>query len=69
MFHGHFIISFSNVTAPITYCMKKNQLNWTKATSQAFKEIEKMLIEALVLQLPNFPGGVRSGMQCIKYKS
>ena len=40
--------------ALVTDCMKKNRFVWTKAAAKAFEEIKKKLIEASVLQLPEF---------------
>ena len=39
---------------PITDCMKKGNLNWTKAATCAFEQIKQKMTEAPVSKLPDF---------------
>jgi len=39
-FHHQFIKVFSSIIAPLTKCMKKGSLEWTKAVEREFEAIE-----------------------------
>jgi len=39
---------------PLIECMKKGNVEWTKATQGSFESIEKRLCTALILALANF---------------
>ena len=40
--------------APITNSLKRGQFSWTGATSEAFKEVKKLMKKSPILRLPNF---------------
>jgi len=40
--------------APLAKCIKKGNLEWTRATQRAFDSIKKRLCLAPILALPNF---------------
>jgi len=52
-----FISGSSRILAPswlLAKCIKKGNLEWTKATQRAFDSIKKRLCLAPILALPNF---------------
>ena len=40
--------------APITDCLKKEELQWSATAAKAFKEIKQRMTEASVMRLPDF---------------
>ena len=53
-FYKRFIQHFSTIMAPITDCLKRGQFSGIGATNKAFKEVKKLMTEALVLRLLDF---------------
>ncbi|XP_031256365.1 uncharacterized protein LOC116114367 [Pistacia vera] len=53
-FYRRFVSNFSMLMSPITECLKKGNLEWTKEAKDAFEVIKKKLCEASILAIPDF---------------
>nr|GFA89101.1 reverse transcriptase domain-containing protein [Tanacetum cinerariifolium] len=53
-FYWRFIQNFISIIIPLTKCMKGGRFTWTSKAAKAFDILKAMVIEALVLALPNF---------------
>ena len=53
-FCHQFIRNFSTIVAPITDCLKNVKFQQASATTKAFREVKKLMTEALVMHLPDF---------------
>ena len=53
-FYRRFVGEFSTITAPITVCLKKEEIKWTKSATKSFKKIKEKFTIALVLRLHDF---------------
>lgn len=53
-FYRRFVNQFSNITAPLTDCMKGTSFVWTLEVNTAFETIKAKLISAQILALPDF---------------
>jgi hypothetical protein len=54
IFYRHFIKGFSTIKSPITNCLKRGEFQWSKGTNKAFEEVKKKMMEALMMQFPDF---------------
>lgn len=53
-FYRRFVPHFSNITAPLTDCIKGSSFVWTPEAHTAFETIKAKLISAQILALPDF---------------
>ena len=53
-FYRRFVHHFSNITAPLTDCMKSTSFVWTLEANAAFETIKAKLVSTQILALPNF---------------
>lgn len=53
-FYRRFFHHFSDITVPLTDCMKGNSFVWTPAANIAFETIKHKLTSAQILALPDF---------------
>ncbi|CAA7062471.1 unnamed protein product [Microthlaspi erraticum] len=53
-FYRRFVHHFSNITAPLTDCLRSSSFTWTPEANQAFKTIKEKLTSAQILALPDF---------------
>lgn len=53
-FYRRFVSHFSNITAPLTDCMKGTTFTWTPEAQQAFDMIKSKLVSTQILALPDF---------------
>ncbi|CAA7027706.1 unnamed protein product [Microthlaspi erraticum] len=53
-FYRRFVHHFSNITAPLTDCLKGSSFVWTPEANQAFETIKEKLTSAQILALPDF---------------
>ncbi|XP_017970482.1 PREDICTED: uncharacterized mitochondrial protein AtMg00860-like [Theobroma cacao] len=60
--YKHFIRNFSSTIMPITKCLKKRKLRWSKEAATSFVMLKEKLYIALVLALPNFD--ILFGVKC-----
>lgn len=53
-FYRRFVHHFSNITAPLTDCMKGTSFVWTKEADEVFEELKRRLTSTQILALPDF---------------
>lgn len=53
-FYRRFVHHFSDITAPLTNCMKGTSFQWTPEAAIAFETIKQKLVSAQILALPDF---------------
>ncbi|CAA7031690.1 unnamed protein product [Microthlaspi erraticum] len=53
-FYRRFVHHFSDITAPLTDCMKGSSFKWTPEAALAFETIKQKLVSAQILALPDF---------------
>jgi len=53
-FYRRFMKDFSSIMAPLTKCMKKGNLEWTKVLQRAIEIIKERLCSTPILTLSNF---------------
>lgn len=53
-FYRRLIQNFSSIMSPITECLKRTTFESPNSAQKAFKEIKKLMTEALLLTLPDF---------------
>ena len=53
-FYRHFVHHFSNITAPLTDCLRGSTFVWTHEAEEAFETIKQKLTSTQILALPDF---------------
>ena len=53
-FYLQFIRNFSAIMTPITNCLKNERFQWTPVATKAFKEVKRLMSEAIVMRLQIF---------------
>ncbi|XP_060669110.1 uncharacterized mitochondrial protein AtMg00860-like [Ziziphus jujuba] len=49
-----FVVHYATITAPLTVLFKKDHFYWTAEETKAFVRLKQVMIETLVLRLPDF---------------
>ena len=53
-YYRRFVHNFAIIASPLTDLLKKNAFTWTIKATTTFRHLQRALLQALVLQLPNF---------------
>lgn len=67
-YYRRFIYHYTQVVAPITNLLRKNNFQWNSETEVAFKKLKQILISSPMLVYPNFelPFGVETDVYDVK---
>jgi hypothetical protein len=61
-YYRKFVHNYNTIAAPLTALLKKDDLSWTAAASEAFEHLKAVVTSALVLAMPDFTKQL--GVEC-----